>query len=155
MSLTLAALDFSAFSTRASSGRGDPRFVARAGHNLVKGALRIRRGITSPVSEDEVVNKPAEAIGAWLKSIENDVHSGEPFLRSAELRKATIAAGKEVDAAARAASAHDSEEADQLRSALYIDALGAIGTPQQTPWAIIAGVLGGILIGVLMTRKAR
>jgi cell division septum initiation protein DivIVA len=102
---------------------------------------------------DKPVTKPAEAIGAWLESMENELAGEEPFQRSAELREAIIAAGQEVDAAAAA-----QPEAARLRDALHADAL-AILQPKRNenptsffPWLLVS-LLGGVLIGVLITKK--
>lgn len=152
-----ANLDFSAFARRAAQAReADPRRLAIVGRNLIDGALRIRKSDPPSAGEDDVigswlpkVTRPTEAIGAWIKSLSEQAESGEPFFRSAEMREAVIAAGEEVHTAAEA-----TPSAGRLRSALYADALDAIGSsdkkPPVWPW-IVGGVIGGgILVSLLV-----
>lgn len=152
-----ANLDFSTFARRTAQAReADPRRLAIVGRNLIDGALRIRHSEPASMGEDDVigswlpkVTKPTEAIGAWLKSLNEQVESGEPFFRAAEMREAVIAAGEEVHTAAEA-----SPTAGRLRSALYADALDAIGTsdkkPPVWPWIVGGAIGGGILISLLV-----
>ena len=147
--------DFNAFAARASRTRTkNPALAALAGLNLVDGALRIRRGGDGIYGDvEKPITKPAEAVAAWLKDIENSIDD-RPFTRSAELREAVVAAGEEVDAAAKAMPA-----SERLRSALYSDALTVLGgdLPMSSnfwPW-LVATALGGILLGVLISRKRR
>lgn len=147
----MANLDFTTFATQAENISATPRAVARATLGLVDGALRIRRagdGIygTVPIRP---VTKPAEAIGAWISDISRNANH-----RRAEMREALIAAGAEVEAATREAS----PSAGRLRSALYSDALGALGSTEKSPTAlpwIIAGALGGILLSILYTHRKK
>ncbi len=151
-----ASSDFVAFVQRATQARkAEPLQVARAGRNLIDGALRIRRGGDGLYAEVErPITKPAEAVGAWMGSLERQLDSGQPFGRAAEMREALVAAAEEVDAAAAATPA-----AERLRSALFSDALETIGgtggpaAHQSFLGWIVAAALGGILIGVLLSRK--
>ncbi len=152
-----ANLDFSTFARRAAQARdADPRRLAIVGQNLIEGALRIRHSEPVPAGEDDVigswlpkVTRPTEAIGAWLKSLNEQIESGEPFFRSAEMREAVIAAGEQVHTAAKAAP-----HQQRLRSALYADALEAIGSqdkkPSVVPWIVCGAIGGGILISLLV-----
>lgn len=163
----LGELDFETFTDRVNQTRAaDPRRVTAAGYKLVKGALRIRQNESGTAvdpndvlgsvmaSKRKPVTKPAEALGVWLKSLERD--SAQGIDCSAEMRKALLAAGKEVNAAAEGGTADDLE----LRSALYTDALSVIGGTSSVlrspafPW-VIAGTLGGILIGIFFMMKSR
>lgn len=151
-----ANLDFSAFARRAAAAReADPRRLAIVGRNLIDGALRIRHSSPSTGEDDVIgswlpkVTRPTEAIGAWIKSLSEQAESGEPFFRAAEMREAVIAAGEEVHTATEAMPT-----ATRLRSALYADALDAIGSsdkkPPVWPW-IVGGVIGGgILVSLLV-----
>lgn len=161
----LGELDFETFTERVNQTRPDPRRVTQAGYKLIKGALRIRQSepdgsavdlndvLGSVMSKRKPITKPAEAVGAWLKSLERDSSQGIDC--SAEMRKALLAAGKEVNAAAEGGTADDVE----LRSALYTDALSVIGSSsagvlqsRAFPWVLL-GILGGILVGVFVARK--
>ncbi len=141
-------LDLATFAVRAGRAKpADAARVARATRSLVDGALRIRRGNDGLYGDVlKPVTKPAEAIGAWLRSIEREVDEGA-FHRAAELREAMIAAGEEVDAATRATPA-----AERLRGALYSDALDLIGGPAERPAAsmwqwVVDSVLAVALVG--------
>ena len=147
--------DFATLVKRAPAA--DPRRVARAASTLVEGAMRIRRGGDGLYAAvDKPSTKQAEAIGAWLRSMEKDIIGGEEFHRQGELREALTAAAEEVGHAALATPA-----ATRLRDALYTDAISVFGAgggsgsnAQVLPWALAAG-LGGILVGVLFARKKR
>lgn len=160
-----AALDLQAFTRRIGRVRpADPRRVARAGLNMVDNALRIRRSegqqAVDPADvlgswlypNQRPITKPAEAVGAWLKSIASDIDEDVPFDRVAEMREAMIAAGEEVETATQSLPA-----AQRLRSALYSDALGSFGSQSTMnpllPWVL---ALGGVLVGILWaSRKKR
>ena len=152
MSALPAHIDLDAFAARVNARRSDPRRVALAGRNLIDGALRIRRGGDGLYgTPTRPITKPAEAVGAWLKAMEREAAAG-PFHRQAEMREALMAAAEEVDAAAVAAPA-----AERLRGALFSDAIDVIGGDTGgwrpwLPWLLVAG-LGGVLIGVFMSRK--
>lgn len=143
---------FAAFAARANRASGDPSRSIRAGLALVDGAVRIRRGGDGLYGNVErPITKQAEAVGAWIRSMEPEILGGD-FHRQAELREAVIAAAEEVDAAVAEAPA-----ASRLQGALYTDALDALGAQQKRPTSIlpwvIAGVLGGILVGVIVMRR--
>jgi hypothetical protein len=147
-----APLDFPSFLDRIERASTiDPRQATRVTENLVAGALRIRRGVTSDVMRP--VTKPAEAIGAWINAIKND----DPEQRGAELREALVAAAEEVD---RATTVAPYPNASRMRDALYSDALTSIGDSNKSSWFssptvpwILASMFGGILIGIFFSRK--
>lgn len=151
-----AYIDLEAFAQRAQHARkADPARVARAGLNLVDGALRIRRGGDGLYGEVErPTTKPVEAVGAWIRALEREASSGSPFYRSAEMREALVAAAEEVDKAAQAMP-----QAERLRGALYADAIevlgaGDSGSRNLLPW-IVAAIFGGICVGLLVAPRLR
>ena len=147
-------LDFQAFAAnanRTSAQSVNPTSLARAGHALVNGALRIRHGGNGlyGTSDKSVITKPAEAVGAWIKSMQAEIVGGN-FHRTAELREAIVAAAEEVDAATLA-----TPKATRLREALYTDALHVLGGSDTTSKSnlilgIAASILGGLLLGLLL-----
>lgn len=149
------------FSARVQNANGESARLADAGLNLLQGALRIRRGGDGIYGDEPTrpVTKPAEAVAAWIGSMKREMSVGS-FQRKAELREALIAAGEEVDAAAQA-----TPSAARLRGALYEDALGALDENSKTkswfeanssilPWTV-AGVFGGLLLGMYIWRRRR
>lgn len=97
----LEQLDLQTFTDRVNqTRRADPRRVTQAGYKLVKGALRIRHNgptgnvvdvddvLGSVMNRKKPVTKPAEAVGAWLKSLERD--SAQGIDCSAEMHKALL-----------------------------------------------------------------
>lgn len=147
--MRLDALDLHSFISRASRAPNEPRRLLRAAQNLIGGALRIRTGNNGlyPVNAPHAATKPAEALNAWIKTLEVDA-AREDFSRHNEAQEALIAAAEEVEQAARWAP-----KASRFRHALYADALGAIEVapkkPKVNPWLIV-GILGGVLSGVLL-----
>jgi len=146
--------DFDIFAARVFNNKSaDPGRVVQAGRQLIDGALHIRRGGNGIYGEPgRPVTKPAEAIGAWLDSLEAEAATGLPFRRPAEAREALIAAAEEVESASQSMP-----RAARYRSALFSDALDTVGwsTPRigtALPW-IISGILGGILIGLLIRKR--
>lgn len=144
--------DFDTFAEQVTGAKAPPDRVLRAGLHLIDGALRIRRepdvlGVT-PVS-----SKPAEAVRAWLKSMEPEMRAGN-FFRHAELREAVVAAGEEVERAAA-----DAPRARRLGRALYADALTAVGSSSSESWFtrglpwIIASLFAGMTIGAFLAKK--
>lgn len=144
--------ELASFTSRVQNAqRAVPLRALKAGLNLVDGALRIRAGGDGIYGEPHrPVTKPAEALRAWLRSMEPDIRNGT-FDRHNELREAIVAAGEEINRAVEHVPA-----ATRLRSALYSDATNIIGgweTPKSiVPW-IVAASLGGVVVGMLLTRK--
>jgi hypothetical protein len=149
--------DFEAFAAKAEAAkRADPSQVARAGLNLVDGAIRIRRGGDGLYGDvEKPITKQAEAVGEWLKSLERDATtSGPAFRRSAEMREALVAAAEEVDRATTLLP-----DATRFKNALYSDAIDVLGesAPSPRPWLpwVIVSALGGILVGILFSSRKR
>lgn len=146
--------DFHAFLTKLSRRREvEPERLTRVGLRLVEGAIRVRRGgdgIYGAV--DKPATKQAEAIGEWLRSLEEATAIGGSEARAHEAREAVVAAAKELDTATRHMPA-----AGRLRSALLHDALDTLGAEESGmpanfwPWAACAA-LAGMLLGVLIGR---
>ena len=145
-------VDFDTFLARIGRSRPHPERAAQAAKALIDGALRIRQGGDGlyGVEPSRPVTKPAEAIGAWLSSLETDYRGNPSFHRHAEMKEVLVAASEEVDKAARAMPG-----ADRMRNALFTDAIDVIGgnsPSSRLPWCI-AALLGGILVGVLFSRR--
>ena len=157
MSVPAISPDFRAFLTRLSRGRVvEPERLTRIGMRLVDGALRVRRGgdgIYGAV--DKPATKQAEAIAEWLRALEESTtlgaagNSENALSRGHEAREAVVAAARELDLATRQMPA-----AGRLRSALYNDALTALGADDPGlpanfwPWMAV-GTLTGIVLGLL------
>lgn len=161
LSTSAISPDFRAFLTKLSRGRVvEPERLTRIGMRLVDGALRVRRGgdgIYGAV--DKPATKQAEAIAEWLRSLEESTtvgaagYSENALSRGHEAREAVVAAARELDLATRQMPA-----ASRLRSALYNDALTALGAdepglpPNFWPWAAVVG-LAGVVIGLIIRRR--
>jgi hypothetical protein len=150
--------DFDAFAAQVVGAKASPDRVLRAGLHLIDGALRIRHHQPEVVGGDAlafapVSSKSAEAVRAWLKSMEPELRSGR-FSRHAELREAMVAAGEEVGKAAA-----DAPSARRLERALYEDALTAVGGAASDSWLvralpwIIASLCAGLTLGVLLGKR--
>jgi hypothetical protein len=128
--------------------------LTRVGLHLVDGALRVRRGGDGVYENVErPITKPAEAIGEWLRGLDEATAIGG-VARTHEAREAVAAAAEELDQATM-----QSPATSRLRNALYADALGALGADTQStlpatfwPW-MVASSLAGILIGLFLGRR--
>jgi hypothetical protein len=149
--------DYRAFCARLSQRHSArPEQLTRIGLHLIDGALRVRRGGDGIFGDvEKPITKPAEAIGEWLRSLEESTVLGG-VQRPHEAREAVAAAAEELDTAVGLMPA-----ASRLRPALYADALGALGTfgaderalpATFWPWTLVAA-LGGVLVGLLLGRR--